>query len=75
MLSLKAVKDVLPSSGSIFYLGTGKAIEVNSDKISWTAALLGHLVVMTTAGQRGPLHLTSFWYPHLALTAAPWETT
>lgn len=64
-----------PALGPVFYLGTGKAIEVNSSAISWRAALLGHLVVITTVGQRGPLPLTSFWYPRSALAAAPEETT
>ena len=75
MLSLKAAKDGLPSSGPVFYLGPGEAIEVNSAEISWRAALLGHSVVITTAGQRGPLRLTSFWYPRLALAAALGDTT
>lgn len=36
------LKNVLPSSGPIAYLGTGEAIEVASGEISWRAALLGH---------------------------------
>jgi len=48
----------LAHPGPAFCLGTSKAVEVNSAvevNGCWRAALLGQSVVMTAAGQHGPL--------------------